>query len=84
MIAENLTNSTRGISIHGHADSTGTEQVNLRLSTERAKAVYHYLLGKYNIAEDRISFKGYGSSQPLTMDPKQLEKNRRIEVIIEK
>jgi outer membrane protein OmpA-like peptidoglycan-associated protein len=39
----------------------------MKLSTERAKAVYDYLINK-GIAADRLSFKGHGESKPKITD----------------
>ena len=52
------------IEISGHTDSIGTESYNQRLSTNRAKAVYTYLLTK-GISSQKITYKGYGSAKPI-------------------
>jgi outer membrane protein OmpA-like peptidoglycan-associated protein len=52
------------IEISGHTDSIGTESYNQRLSTNRAKAVYAYLLTK-GISSQKITYKGYGSTKPI-------------------
>ncbi len=74
------------IEIHGHTDNTGSDEYNLQLSEERAKSVVNYLI-ENGISEERLSYKGFGRSKPLT-DNKSEEgkaKNRRVEfVIIEK
>jgi outer membrane protein OmpA-like peptidoglycan-associated protein len=68
------------IEISGHTDKTGSEPVNFRLSTERAKAVVDYLVKK-GIDSGRMEYKGYGSLQPVadnaTADGRT--KNRRVE-----
>lgn len=68
------------IELGGHTDSDGDAISNLKLSTERAESVRHYLIGK-GIVEDRISAKGYGSILPvatnLTIEGKRI--NRRTE-----
>jgi len=50
--------------IGGHTDARGDSQQNLQLSRDRAKAVYDYLV-KRGIAAYRLTYKGYGSSQPV-------------------
>ncbi|GAB4398049.1 MAG: hypothetical protein OHK0053_15850 [Microscillaceae bacterium] len=50
--------------IEGHTDNIGTEERNQSLSEERARSVYQYLIDN-GIAEDRISFVGYGESRPI-------------------
>lgn len=57
-------NPTLSIEISGHTDNRGDATANLTLSTERAKAVYQYLCDK-GIAQKRLTYKGYGASQPI-------------------
>ncbi len=68
------------IQINGHTDNVGSENDNLTLSTNRAKAVYDYLIQK-GISPSRLKYKGYGETQPITTNDtkegKQL--NRRTE-----
>ncbi|HTA83217.1 MAG TPA: OmpA family protein [Bacteroidia bacterium] len=58
----------------------------LTLSSERAAAVYNYLLDK-GIAKNRIQYRGYGASQMVYPEPSnedEMEANRRVEVEIVK
>ena len=55
------------IEIGGHTDTRGDDKENLTLSTNRAKSVFDYLLGK-GIAMERLTFKGYGETQPVVTD----------------
>lgn len=68
------------IELSGHTDNTGSESMNLKLSQDRAEAVVNYLKGK-GIAANRLTAKGYGSSEPIatndTADGRQ--ENRRTE-----
>jgi outer membrane protein OmpA-like peptidoglycan-associated protein len=52
------------IELGGHTDSRGNEVDNLKLSSERAKSVMDYLI-QSGVSSNRLSFKGYGSSQPI-------------------
>jgi outer membrane protein OmpA-like peptidoglycan-associated protein/tetratricopeptide (TPR) repeat protein len=61
-------NPTLKIELGGHTDSRGNEADNLLLSTERAKAVYDYLIVNERISKERLSFKGYGKTQPIFSD----------------
>ncbi|MCF8329648.1 MAG: OmpA family protein [Crocinitomicaceae bacterium] len=61
-------NPTIKIELGGHTDSRGNEADNLLLSTERAKAVYDYLIANERISKERLSFKGYGKTQPIFSD----------------
>lgn len=59
------TNKTLSIEIEGHTDNIGSEAINLNLSELRAKSVYQYLVS-LGIEETRMTFKGYGFSQPIS------------------
>ena len=52
------------IDINGHTDNVGNDDANLKLSEQRAKAVYDYVVGK-GIPANRLRYKGYGESQPI-------------------
>ncbi|MGA2534289.1 MAG: OmpA family protein [Candidatus Aminicenantales bacterium] len=71
------------LSIEGHTDSTGSDELNMNLSTERAKAVYDFLKGQ-GIVESRMSYRGFGSSNPVAPNDNDLNraKNRRVEVVL--
>jgi OOP family OmpA-OmpF porin len=65
----------------GHADWTGTDAYNLRLSRARAEAVKKFLVGK-GIEANRIFTEGKGERSPIA-DNRTREgraKNRRVEV----
>jgi len=70
------------IEVAGHTDSRGSDEYNLNLSQQRAEAVRTYLISK-GIAEDRLSAKGYGESQPIAGNATDEDrfKNRRVELI---
>jgi outer membrane protein OmpA-like peptidoglycan-associated protein len=69
------------IEISGHTDNVGSESLNQRLSENRAKAVYDFLVNK-NIGTNRLKFVGYGMSKPIA--PNDTEEgraqNRRTEI----
>jgi len=67
--------------IEGHADSTGTESINLPLSARRAKAV-HDLIVSTGLEEGRIEYAGYGSSVPLPGVQSDNYLNRRVEAVL--
>ena len=68
------------IEISGHADATGPESYNLRLSERRAKSVVNYLTGK-GIPQNRIAVVFHGEAKPIapntTVDGRR--RNRRVE-----
>jgi OOP family OmpA-OmpF porin len=76
-------NRTLVIEISGHTDNTGSDEINNKLSLERANAVKDYLLNG-NIDSSRIRTKGYGKSKPkadnATEEGRQI--NRRVEIEI--
>jgi len=55
------------IELGGHTDSRGNKDENLKLSADRAKAVVDFLI-QSGIPSNRMTFKGYGSSQPIISD----------------
>jgi outer membrane protein OmpA-like peptidoglycan-associated protein len=71
------------IEIGGHTDNTGGDEKNRLLSENRAKNVYDYLIAK-GVAEDRLTYKGYGSTKPVAPNttPEGKAKNRRTEFIV--
>lgn len=68
------------IEIGGHTDNVGTKEYNKRLSENRAKAVYEYLVSQ-NIAKERLSYQGYDFTVPIaTNDTEEgRAQNRRTE-----
>lgn len=73
-------NSGLKIEISGHTDNSGGESYNMQLSEKRAEQVYRFLIRK-GIALQRLSFKGFGASQPIADNstPEGKALNRRTE-----
>ncbi|GAA4466517.1 OmpA family protein [Nibrella saemangeumensis] len=71
------------IVIEGHADATGPDDYNLRLSKQRSNAVARYLQSR-GVLGARIDEKGYGEAQPLADNDTEAgrQQNRRVEVAI--
>jgi outer membrane protein OmpA-like peptidoglycan-associated protein len=69
------------IEVIGHTDIMGSVEYNQQLSLRRAKAVQDWLVGK-GISPDRLSFTGYGSTQPVASNETSLgrSQNRRVEI----
>ena len=76
-------NPSLKIEIQGHLCCMPIDRADL--STQRAKALYNFLLNQ-NITKDRLSYKGFGSSQPIYALPEKDEQeraaNRRVEILI--
>ncbi len=58
-------NENLEVEIEGHTDNIGAESHNLMLSENRAKAVFEYLVNN-GINSKRMTFKGFGPSQPIS------------------
>lgn len=71
------------IEIGGHTDNVGTEEYNQKLSENRAKEVYHFLV-ENNVLSSRLKHQGYGFSQPVADNISETgkAKNRRTEIKI--
>lgn len=55
------------IEIGAHTDKVGSAEGNLALSGKRAESVVDYLI-KAGIEAERLTAKGYGKTQPITVD----------------
>lgn len=68
------------VEIDGYTDSRNKTGQNQSLSERRAKSVQKYLVAK-GIAEDRLSAKGFGDSNPVASNDTEAgrAKNRRVE-----
>lgn len=71
------------LAIGAHTDNKGSDKYNMALSQRRAKSTVDYLTSK-GISKDRLTYKGYGESQPLfdckgKCTAEEDQKNRRVE-----
>ena len=71
------------IEIGGHTDNVGSQEHNLKLSQNRAKAVFDYLVAN-GINSSRLSYKGYSFSKPISTNETETGRalNRRTEFIV--
>lgn len=69
------------ITVIGHTDSTGTDEINKPLSENRAKAVAAYLVAQ-GIPADSVTSKGAGASEPIAGNDTAAGRaqNRRTEI----
>ncbi len=72
-------NPTIKFEVSGHTDSDGAADYNESLSARRATTVHDYLANN-GIAEDRMTVRGYGESQPIADNSTSAGKaqNRRV------
>ncbi|MFN6945808.1 MAG: OmpA family protein [Cytophagaceae bacterium] len=68
----------------GHADKTGSETLNQRLSLQRAKNLKEYLVNRYKVRTEQIKIEGRGSKEPVkgNADPNFFQIDRRVEIYI--
>ncbi|WP_435135989.1 OmpA family protein [Formosa sp. A9] len=67
--------------VEGHTDSSGSDELNMRLSDARALAVKDYLVS-HGIDEFRLSSKGFGETKPIDTNKTRAGRanNRRVEI----
>ena len=72
------------VKVSGHTDATGSNEVNLSLSEQRAQNVARFLTDVGHIPADKITAEGYGAEQPVASNatPEGRAENRRIDVLI--
>jgi outer membrane protein OmpA-like peptidoglycan-associated protein len=73
------------IELGGHTDNVGNQNALMKLSEDRVLSVKSYL-EKNGIAKDRVTGKGYGSTQPIASNDTEAnrQRNRRVEFRITK
>lgn len=69
--------------IQGHTDNVGDKESNLKLSRNRAQAVYDYVV-KQGIDSQRLAHHGYGESRPIASNEteKGRAQNRRTVFVV--
>lgn len=75
------------VNIIGHADRQGSDEVNIKISLQRAKAINKWLqqqIKKQNLQINSIHVESYGENDPLikTADGVAEPRNRRVEVMV--
>jgi len=71
------------VEIGGHTDNVGSDSYNQKLSEQRAKAVHDYIVSQ-GVDKSRLSYKGYGESEPIATNETEAgrQRNRRVELKI--
>jgi outer membrane protein OmpA-like peptidoglycan-associated protein len=70
--------------IEGHTDSFGGDELNQKLSQERAESVQQYMINAMRIPTYRLIATGYGETRPIASNETAAgrERNRRIDIVI--
>jgi OmpA-OmpF porin, OOP family len=82
VISELKNNPDFNLTIHGHTDSIGSKQVNLKISIDRANAIKNYITAQLPQYKAKIKTEGYADEQPLVPNTSAegREQNRRVEL----
>jgi len=69
--------------IEGHTDSVGGDELNQKLSEQRAGSVRDFL-GQQGVALSSISAAGFGKTEPVATNdtPEGRQRNRRVEIVV--
>jgi outer membrane protein OmpA-like peptidoglycan-associated protein len=73
----------RTVTIEGHTDNVGSEDLNMDLSQRRADTVRGYLM-RQGVDTSRITATGMGESMPVATNSTEAgrQQNRRVEIVI--
>ena len=71
------------ITLNGYTDNTGTEGINIPLSSQRGNTVADFLVAQ-GVARDHLVVHGLGSINPVASNdtPDGRAKNRRVEIVV--
>jgi outer membrane protein OmpA-like peptidoglycan-associated protein len=71
------------LDIEGHTDSTGSDELNQKLSDQRAESVRKYLI-EQGLPETTLIAVGFGKSMPVADNSTAAgrQQNRRVEIIV--
>ncbi|MBF0339589.1 MAG: OmpA family protein [Magnetococcales bacterium] len=69
------------LGIYGHADNTGSDEMNETLARQRAEAIKSIMIA-HGIAADRLEARGLGAAHPIAVDNDPVSRaiNRRVEL----
>lgn len=80
------TDNTLKIKVLVYTDNLFSEEVNKKLSQDRAKSVAYYLLSKPGIIPSQVEYEGMGDIDPIgdNTTPEGRERNNRVEFLFNK
>lgn len=72
------------LTIEGHTDSHGGDDLNQKLSQDRAESVQKYMINAMRIPTYRLIATGYGETRPVSSNETEAgrARNRRIDIVI--
>ena len=72
------------VTVEGHTDALGSDEINVKISQDRADAVRQYLLANMEVSDSQIEAVGYGETKPIASNEtdESRKKNRRIDLVI--
>lgn len=72
------------VSIEGFTDSRGADDMNMKLSTDRANAVKDYLVSQ-GVKPEKVRALGHGEANPVASNdtPEGRANNRRVEIVVQ-
>jgi outer membrane protein OmpA-like peptidoglycan-associated protein len=71
------------LAIEGHTDSTGSDELNQKLSEQRAESVRKYLI-EQGLPDSSLTATGFGKTMPIADNSTAAgrQQNRRVEIVI--
>jgi outer membrane protein OmpA-like peptidoglycan-associated protein len=71
------------VEVGGYTDNVGKDEMNQQLSENRASSVRDYLV-QSGVANNSITAKGFGNSQPVASNGSESgrQQNRRVELLV--
>lgn len=71
------------LEIEGHTDSTGSDELNQKLSEQRAETTRAYLISQ-GLSAEKVTAKGFGKTMPVADNATAAgrQQNRRVEIIV--
>ena len=80
-VAEIIKSKKLSVEIAGHTDNVGEDDMNQRLSEQRAQAVKDFLVGE-GCSPQKLKTIGYGSTRPVASNKTEegRKQNRRVEL----
>lgn len=71
------------LEVEGHTDSVGSDEMNQRLSEQRASTVRDYLVTQ-GVKSDAVVSRGFGKARPVASNdnPSGRQMNRRVELVV--